>query len=84
MTADIKNFYLMTPLKRWEYIKLKFSDILAEGINEYNLMEKTTKDGSVYVEVRRGMYGLPQAGPLAQEQLIEYLGEHGYYQSRMG
>ena len=67
MMADIKNVYLITPLKRWEYIRLRLSDIPAEVINEYNLMEKTTKDGSVYVEVRRGMYGLPQAGLLAQE-----------------
>ena len=83
MTADIKNFYLMTPLKRWEYIKLKLSDIPAEVISEYNLMEKATKDGSVYVEVRKGMYGLPQAGLLAQEQLSASLQEHGYYQSKM-
>ena len=59
MTVDIKNFYLMMPFKRWEYIKLKLSDIPAEVINKYNLMEKATKDESVYVEVRRGMYGLP-------------------------
>ena len=83
MTADIKKFYLVTPLKRWEYIKLKLSDIPAEVIKEYNLMEKATKDRSVYVEVRRGIYGLPQAGLLAQEQLSESLEEHGYYQSKM-
>ena len=29
------------------------------------------------------MYGLPQAGFLAQEQLIEHLKIHGYYQSKM-
>ena len=46
-------------------------------------MEKATKGGSVYVEVRRGMYGLPQAGLLAQEQLSESLEEHGYYQSKI-
>ena len=27
MAGDIKNFYLMTPLKRYEYVKLKLSDI---------------------------------------------------------
>ena len=83
MTADIKNFYLMTPLKRWEYIKLRLSDIPDEIVKEYNLKEIATKDGSIYVEVRRGMYGLPQAGLLAQEQLIVNLKEHGYYQSKL-
>ena len=29
------------------------------------------------------MYGLPQTGLLAQEQLIEHLKIHGYYQSKM-
>ena len=52
MTADIKNFYLMTPLKRWEYIKLRLSDIPDEIVKEYNLKEIATKDGSIYVEVR--------------------------------
>ena len=37
MTGDIKNFYPMTPLKRWEYVKLKLSDIPQEVINEYQL-----------------------------------------------
>ena len=83
MTADIKNFYLMTPLKRWEYVKLNLSDIPAEVIKEYNLTEKATKDGSIYVEVRSGMYGLPQVGLFAQEQLGESLEEHGHYQSKM-
>lgn len=83
MTADIKQIYLMTSLKIWEYIKLLLRDIPAEGIKECNMMQKSTKDGSVYVQVRRGMYGLPQAGLLAQEQLIESLGEHGYYHIKM-
>ena len=83
MTADIKYFYLVTPLKRWEDIKLRLSDIPNEIVTEYNLKQMATKDGSTYIEVRRGMYGLPQAGLLAQEQLIENLKEHGYYQSKL-
>ena len=46
-------------------------------------MNNHRTNGSVYVEVRKGMYGLPQAGLLAQEQLIEHLKMHGYYQSKM-
>ena len=83
MTADIKHFYLMTPLKRWEYIKLRLTDIPTEIVKEYNLEQMATKDGSVYIEVRRGIYGLPQAGLLAQEQRIEHLKDHGYYQSKL-
>ena len=37
MTGDIKNFYLNTPLKRKEYIKLRLVDIPEEVITEYKL-----------------------------------------------
>ena len=66
MTGDIKNFYLMSPLKRKECVKLKLADIPLEVINEYKLRSKVTSDGHVYIELNKGMYGLPQAGLLAQ------------------
>ncbi len=69
MTMDISNFYLMTPLKRPEYIRIKLADIPEEIIREYNLREKATPDGSIYIEANKGMYGLPQAGLLANELL---------------
>ena len=34
MTLDISNFYLMTPLKRPEYIRMKLADIPEEIIVE--------------------------------------------------
>jgi len=80
-TLDIKDFYLNTPMKRFEYMRLKMTDIPDEVIEEYALNDKATPDGFVYVEVRRGMYGLPQAGLLAQELLEERLADEGYYQS---
>ena len=69
MCIDISNFYLNTPLPRYKYLKLKLSDIPQEVIDEYNLMEKVTPDGFVYVEIRKGMYGLPQAGLIVRELL---------------
>ena len=83
MTMDLKDFYLNTPLKRFEYIKLKMSDVPEEIQREYNLHEKVTEDGHVYVEVRRGMYGLPQARLIAQEELEQRLNKNGYYQSKL-
>ena len=73
----------MTPLKRSEYMKLNLSDVPTEVIKEYKLQEKATKDGHVYIEITRGMYGLPQAGLLAQELLEERLAKHRYYQSNI-
>eukprot|EP00957_Ditylum_brightwellii_P189675 14438331-Ditylum_brightwellii.AAC.1 len=36
-------------------------------------------NGWVYMEIRKGMYGLPQAGILRNKLLTERLSEHGYY-----
>ena len=83
MTLDLKNFYLNTPLARYEYIRLKLSNLPDEVIEEYNVKEKTTKDGFVYVEVRKGMYRFTQAGLLAHIMLEEKLQNHGYKQYKL-
>ena len=44
----------------------------------YNLRGIVTKVGWVNVVVRKGMYGLLQAGILAWEPLKECLAKHGY------
>jgi hypothetical protein len=81
--ADLANFYLMTPLKRPEYAKIKLSDIPEEVIKEYNLHQYATPDGWVYIKVSRGMYGLPQAGSLGHDLLEQRLNKEGYFQSQI-
>ena len=53
-------------MEREKYIKLKLMDLPQEVIHEYDLKSIATKDDSIYLEVLKGMYGLPQAGLLAQ------------------
>jgi hypothetical protein len=69
MTMDISNFYLMTPLHHSEFIRMKLSNIPDEVIKEYKLREKATKNGSIYIKAKQGMYSLPQSGLLANELL---------------
>ena len=69
MTINIKDFYLYTPMSRYEYMRLKLSDLPADFVKHYDLAAKATGYGYVYVEIRRGMYGLPQSGLLAQKLL---------------
>jgi hypothetical protein len=69
MTMDISNFYLMTPLLRPEFIRIKLTDIPDKVIKEYKLREIATKNGSIYIRAKHGMYGLPQAGLLANKLL---------------
>ena len=77
---DISNFYLGTPLDRPEYVRIKLSDIPKEAVDEYNLMT-LEHAGWVYFEITKGVYGLKQAGKLANDLLDKRLGEHGYYQA---
>jgi hypothetical protein len=44
MTMDIANFYLMTPLKRPEYVEIKLSDIPEEIIGKYKLHNLANAD----------------------------------------
>ena len=81
MTLDIKDFYLNTPMARFEYMRLKLTNLPAGVIKHYNLNAKVTTDGYVYFEIRCGMYGLLQAGLIAQKLLEERLNKEGYSQS---
>ena len=60
VSPDISNFYLEMPMERYEYMRMRMADIPDEIIEQYMLKE-IEKDGYVYVEIRRGMYGLLQA-----------------------
>ena len=62
---------------------LKLSDIPEEIIIEYKLHKIATKDGYVYCEIQKGMYGLPQAGIIAQDLLQECLAKVGYHLSKI-
>jgi len=78
---DIKNFYLGTPMDRPEYMRIHLRDIPQRVIDLYKLDVMAT-DGWVYFEINKGMYGLPQAGILANQQLERILSKHGWYQAR--
>jgi hypothetical protein len=79
LTADINNNYLNTPLDRPEYVHIKIDVIPQEFIDKYNLMAYV-HNGWVYFEITKGIYGLKQAGKLANGLLTERLATHGYYQ----
>jgi hypothetical protein len=74
---DINNFYLNTPVGRFEYMVINLSSLPQETIDKYNLIE-LAQDGKVYIEIQKGMYGLPQAGILANELLQRNLAKDGY------
>mmetsp|Transcript_25840 Transcript_25840/g.36772 ORF Transcript_25840/g.36772 Transcript_25840/m.36772 type:complete len:290 (-) Transcript_25840:243-1112(-) len=77
ITLDLKDFYLNTPMEQYEYMRIPLNIIPDTIIDEYNLRPLIHK-GHVYVEIQKGMYGLPQAGKIANDQLIKILKPHGY------
>jgi hypothetical protein len=78
MMMDIKNYYLGTPLPWFEYMKMLLSRFPEEIVQKYNL-NALAVDGWVYIEIRKGMYGLKQAGLLANKLPQTRLAPFGYY-----
>ena len=77
MVLDIKNFYYGTPMTRFEYMKLPIALIPHEIVDAYNLLSLVV-DGYVYLEIRKGMPGLKQAGCIANDRLQQHLARFGY------
>ena len=79
MTMDLADFYLEShmPANEYEYVRIPIWMIPANIQTLYNLQPQII-DGHVFAEIRRGMYGLPQAGKLANDQLQAFLAPHGY------
>ena len=80
-TADIKDFYLNTPMPQYEYMRIPIVDIPPVIMEQYQLT-KLVHNQHVYVEIQKGMYGLPQAGILAHERLVAHLAKYGYTPTR--
>ena len=80
-TLDIANFYLGTPLDRYEYMKIPLSIFPQHTKDQYDL-NNMAYQGCVWLEIRKTIYGLEQAGILAYicKLLREKLAPHGYYE----
>jgi hypothetical protein len=61
MIMDIRNYYIGTPLPWFEYMTMLLSRFPEEIVQNYNL-NALAVDGWVYIEIRKGMYGLKHAG----------------------
>lgn len=79
-TLDIKDYYLNTPLLRKEYMVIHLSQIPAAFFLEYpDVAVLINSKGLFLMEISKGIYGLPQAGKLAQDRLIKHIAKFGYH-----
>ena len=76
---DVGNFYLETPMERYEYMKMPLS-LFTEWIKQQYNLEENLLNGFVYWEMRKAVYGLPQVGMLANRQLSKHLKPAGFYE----
>ena len=66
-------------LDRYEYMKMPLSLFPEWTRKQYNL-DKKAQHGFGYWELRKAVYGLPQAGMLANKQLRKHLKPAGCYE----
>ena len=81
MTMDITDMYLHSelPADQWEYMVINLQDIPQEIISEFNLRDFVAPgESKVYLEVVKALYGMKQAGYIANIDVVKHLTNHGY------
>ena len=68
MCIDIKNFYLGTPMKYFQYMRIHKKIIPREVLDKYDIIFDDRD--FTYVEIRRGTNLLKEAGIFAFDQLV--------------
>ncbi len=79
MCLDIKFFYLTAKLEYFEYMRMP-PDLFPLWIQiQYDLI-RLAYTGFVHLEMRRAVWGLPQAGILTNKPLRWKLAPFGYFE----
>ena len=53
LCADIKDFFLATPMHECEYMKVHVRHIPDDIVKRYNLTEKKTADNHIYIRIKK-------------------------------
>ena len=61
-----------------EYMKVHYNHFPQDIREQYNLKDKVSSDGYIYIKIKKGMYGLKAAALLAYTQLVNTLKDFGY------
>jgi len=78
LILDISNFYLNNDLPSPEWMSMPISIIPEEIIKQYKLKKIADENGMVWIKIVKGMYGLKQAGIIANQELRAHLKPYGY------
>jgi hypothetical protein len=80
MCIDIKNFYLTAALEYNEYVKIPLT-LFPTWIEEQYDLNRHALHSFVHLEMQQAVWGLPQAGILANKRLRRKLAPFGYCES---
>ena len=58
MSLDLKDYFLAMLMDRPEYMKVLLKYFPTDIQEKYNLKEKVTSTGYVYIKIKKGMYGM--------------------------
>ena len=81
MCIDLKNFYLSVPLEYYKYMCIPIGLFPIRIVKQYDLLNKVVK-GHIYLKMQCAVWGLPQAGILANKLLCKRLTPNGYYKCK--
>jgi hypothetical protein len=79
MCLDIKNFYLTAALDYFEYMRMPL-ELFPTWIRQQYDLDNCTYKGFVHLRLEQAVWGLPQAGILANKLLRKRLAPHGYHE----
>ena len=79
---DISNFYIHNNLDNYQYMRFEMKTIPQEIRDKYNLKTIVHTDGYCYVEIRKALYELHEAGYITNVELKRILGLEGYVPSK--
>ena len=58
MSLDLKDYFLTTPMKYLELLKVQMKNFPSDVYEQYQLSLKTTSTDSIYSKIKKGMYSL--------------------------
>jgi hypothetical protein len=79
MCLDIKKNYLTAMLEYFEYMQMPLA-IFPNWIKQRYQLDRHAHKGQVYLHLEHTVWGLPQAGILANKLLHTWLAPHSYYE----
>jgi hypothetical protein len=81
MCLNLKKFYLSALLNQYKCMHIPLELSPPWIVAQYDLLTKVHR-GCIYLEMQRAVWGLPQAGILANKLLCKRLAPHGYYECK--